>query len=116
MPGSWLYASSRTGYIDSEIYEEWFQKIFLPNSQATADHPVLLIVDGHESHINYRVAKSAIENNVTIMVEPPHASHFLQPADMIFRYLKNEFSDQCQSANMIVQSAQVGIHIIKPPS
>ena len=41
MPGSWLYASSRTGYIDSEIYEEWFQKIFLPNNNNNNNNFIL---------------------------------------------------------------------------
>ena len=107
MPKSWLYADSKTGYIDSEIYSTWFKDIFVPNSRASPERPILLIVDGHESHINYDVALYAIEHNVTIVVEPPHSSHFLQPCDMIFKYLKNQFADECQSANLFNDSVQV---------
>lgn len=107
MPPNWLYADSKTGYIDSEIYLQWFKDIFVPYSRASPERPVLLIVDGHESHINYEVAQYAIQHNIDVIVEPPHSSHFLQPCDMIFKYLKNTFADQCQEANLLESSVQV---------
>ena len=40
------------------------KRFFLPRSQASAEHPELLIVDGYKIHISYRVAKTAIDNQM----------------------------------------------------
>lgn len=68
-----------SGWMQSEIFVEWF-KHFIKYSKPTAEERVLLILDGHATHINnLEVMMLAKENNVDILVLPPHCTHCLQP-------------------------------------
>ena len=51
--------------------------------------PILLLYDGHGSHVSYRILRKAVENGITILKLPPHTSHVLQPLDVgVFRPAK----------------------------
>ena len=41
--------------------------------------PVLLIYDGHASHIGIQVIKLVIKNNIHLLRSPSHTTHLLQP-------------------------------------
>ncbi len=56
------------------------------------DGPKLLIVDGHDSHLSVELVMLARENNVHILVLPPHSSDKLQPLDIgVFARVKSEW-------------------------
>lgn len=51
--------------------------------------PVLLIEDGHGSHILLDVIKMARENHVHVLYLPSHCIHLLQPLDIgVFKSLR----------------------------
>jgi hypothetical protein len=51
--------------------------------------PVLLLFDGHGSHLTYYTIKHAMDNNIIILCLPPNTSHALQPLDVsVFSPLK----------------------------
>ena len=43
-----LYGMSENGWIDQELYNNWLEKIFIPNIPSY--RPVILLLDGHKSH------------------------------------------------------------------
>ena len=47
-PKDCLYAKSPNGYIDEELFLEWFKKIFVPERKHL--RPTLLAIDGYGSH------------------------------------------------------------------
>ena len=47
-----------------------------------SSRPVLLLYDGHHSHISLSLIKWAQENNIILFVLPPHTSHILQLMDV----------------------------------
>jgi len=49
-PEEALYARSESGWIDSEDFLAWMKNIFL--KYAVPDRPILLLTDGHNTHIN----------------------------------------------------------------
>lgn len=58
--------------------------------------PVLLIQDGHSSHISIQLIEMARENNVCLLCLPAHTSHILQPLDVgVFKSLKSNFNKAC---------------------
>ena len=60
--------------------------------------PVLVIEDGHSSHISMEVIKLAKENDVHLLCLPSHTTHILQPLDMaVFKSLKMHYSIACKS-------------------
>ncbi|KAJ8910668.1 hypothetical protein NQ315_011186 [Exocentrus adspersus] len=84
------FAASKKGWMDSIIFLNWFKKCFLPN--IPLERPVLLIFDGHVSHISSELIQTAIENQVTLLKLPLHTTHILQPLDVaVFKSLKTRW-------------------------
>ena len=74
----------------TEIFYDWFQFLFIVSRRP--DHAVLLILDGHASHVTINVIKLAYENNIHLLCRlPAHTSHILQPLDVsVFYSFKNQ--------------------------
>lgn len=48
--------------------------------------------DGHSSHIDLKLVELTKNNNITIILFPPHSSHLLQPLDLaIFKSIKTKW-------------------------
>ena len=92
VPGTMLQ-SSENGWINQDIYMKWFQ--FFLKSIPPA-RPVLLIEDGHASHISMEVIELAHTNNVHLLCLPAHSTHILQPLDVgILKSFKVHFLKAC---------------------
>jgi hypothetical protein len=82
-PGS-KFACHPSGWMQTEIFIDWF-KHFLSYSNPSEDHPVLLLLDGHSTHVkNIEVIELARRSHVHILCFPPHCTHKLQPLDVTF--------------------------------
>ena len=94
IPGT-LYAMSGKGWIDSELFENWFSKHFL--SHAPSSRPLLLLLDGHSSHYQPSVVRKAAKSGVILFCLPPHTTHIAQPLDRAcFSPLKAAWNAECQ--------------------
>lgn len=90
-PDDALYAKSDSGWIDTELFMTWFNKIFL--KYAVSQRPLLLVVDGHKSHITLDIIDKCRENEIVLFCLPPHTTHALQPLDVaVFKSLKDHYS------------------------
>lgn len=86
-----IYAKSESGFVDGELFLEWFRHIFLVHTPS--NKPRLLLLDGHASHLGAPLIREAIQNDVTLLCLPPHTTHMLQPLDVaVFRSLKAKIS------------------------
>ena len=117
-PDDALYARSDSGWVDSELFFQWFKKIFL--KFAVQQRPLLLIVDGHKSHITLDLVDLARENDVVLFCLPPHTTHALQPLDVsVFKSLKNHFTKNlravCFSRKDFVVSKRDFARVVKEP-
>lgn len=73
-----------SGWIQTELFTEWFNH-FLQKTCPSEESPVLLILDGHNTHTrNLEIIDLARKNHVTIVSIPPHTSHKTQPLDKTF--------------------------------
>ena len=94
VPGT-AYGLSKKGWIDSELFEDWFTNHFLLH--IPPQRPVLLLVDGHSSHYQPQLIRKAVQNHVILFCLPPHTTHLCQPLDRTcFSSLKSAYYDQCQ--------------------
>ena len=94
-PDQAVYATSQSGFMDSELYIKWFEKVFLAH---TPGETRLLLQDGHSSHINIDLIDKALSNNVILMCLPPHTTHILQPLDVaVYKSLKCSISKHLSS-------------------
>ena len=90
-PDDAVYGKSESGYVDSELFIKWMEKIFL--KFAVPERPIILFIDGHKSHVTLDVVDMARNNDVILFCLPPHTIHALQPLDVaIFKSFKNHFS------------------------
>ena len=99
-PDKCLYAKSESGYMDGELFLQWFRKVFLPETAHL--RPAMLIMDGHTSHLTIELIDLARENNVILYCLPPHLTYLLQPLDVaVFKSLKDHFTRYCHQAKLI---------------
>lgn len=86
-PGA-RYYSSPSGWINSDLFLHWFEQQFIPEAnQYRPDGytgPIILIMDGHSTHTNLNICRSAHENNIILLKLPSHATHLVQPLDRSF--------------------------------
>ncbi len=88
-----LFCNSDNGWINSGVYIEWL-KFF--SRKIPPIRPVLLIQDGHGTHISIDVIEFARENGIHILCLPAHTTHILQPLDVgVFKSFKSNFSKAC---------------------
>ena len=91
-PGT-SFNCSPNGWINQELYLKWF-RFFLSCIPST--RPVLLIEDGHSSHVSIELIELARENSVHILCLPSHTTH-LQPLDVgVFKSFKSHYNNECR--------------------
>lgn len=84
------YAATSKGWMETIVFKNYFQNSFLKH--IGPERPVLVVFDGHASHLGADVINMAIENHITILKLPPHTSHILQPLDLcVFKSLKTRW-------------------------
>ncbi len=90
-PEDALYAKSDSGWIDSELFLAWLRIFFV--KFCVPERPIMLLIDGHASHITVEAIDFCQANNIILFCLPPHTTHALQPLDMsVFKSLKDRFS------------------------
>ena len=82
------FSVSHNGWMTGEGFLDWLRSLFLPS--LPAERPILLLLDGHSSHIGYEVRRLAAQNGVHLLKLPPHTTHLLQPLDVgVFNCMKD---------------------------
>ena len=92
--------TSPNGWTDNELGLRWFQETFIPFATAHKinDTPILLLVDGHDSHETDELRTVAYEHNIFILAFPSKCTHKLQPLDVtVFAQLQRKWSARCDS-------------------
>ena len=64
--------------MDIEVFAEWFEQF----SNQITKQPLLLLFDGHMTHVSLGVIKKALEDNIIIVKFLPHVTDVLQPLDV----------------------------------
>lgn len=90
LPGT-MYAVSEKGYMTSEIFSSFFFKF----CETVKERPLLLILDGHTTHLSVDVLSHAVRENITILKLPPHTTETLQPLDKAcFKPFKDQWNHE----------------------
>jgi hypothetical protein len=89
---------SPNGWTDEFLCTQWFEKCFIPQATAknTSGKPILLIFDGHGSHLTEEIHQLALLHNIHLFCLPAHTTHRLQPLDVgVFGPLATAMARQC---------------------
>jgi len=96
-PPGCIGVSHKSGWMPQENFLI-FLKHFAKHSQSSIDHPVLLLLDNHESHLSVDGIQFAKDNGIHLLSFPPHCSHRLQPLDCtVYFSLKRYYNAECDS-------------------
>lgn len=115
LPAESVVAYHNSGWMQSDIFSDiWFPH-FIHHTHPSEDSPVLLILDGHATHVkNIKLIEQAREKHVIILSIPPHTSHRLQPLDVAFMFpLSNYYTQELKiwqrnKPNKIIELSDVG--------
>jgi len=89
-----LYGLSHNGWMDSDLFLQWFERHFL--LYAPKARPLLLLLDGHSSHYSPEVIRAAAKEKVILFTLPPNTTHLTQPLDKgCFGPLKSYWKQAC---------------------
>lgn len=84
LPGT-FYACSEKGWMTTSIFNDYFIKF----CREVKERPLLLLFDGHLTHLDIETANFARQNQVDIIKLPAHTTDILQPLDKsCFKTLK----------------------------
>ena len=75
------FGKSPTGWIKTELFYGWIANHF---AKHVKQRPVVLLIDGHSTHIDIETSKFCKENDIFLYCLPPHSSHITQPLDVGF--------------------------------
>ena len=90
-PPGCVFATIPSGWMQDKVFESWFRDFFIQPTLSN-QRPILLIYDGHRSHLTYNTVMLAIQNDISIICLPPNCSHALQPLNVgVFKNLKVEW-------------------------
>lgn len=73
---------SETGWSNGAIFREYLENHFLKFVPRSDNQKVLLLLDGHRSHVSVDLIEWAKEQGIIIFFLPAHTSHILQPMDV----------------------------------
>ena len=95
-PDGSIGAANPTGWINTEIFEEWFDHFLNVVQPKARPQPTLLIFDGQKAHTkNVSLIDKARDNKVVLISLPPHCTHKLQPLDRtFFKSLKSNYNHE----------------------
>jgi hypothetical protein len=97
----WYFSANTKGWTSNIHGLEWLRRVFDPATRAKAEgRRRLLICDGHESHISGSFIAYCVQNEITLLILPPHTSHILQPLDVaVFGPLKKQITAALEHFN-----------------
>ena len=86
-----FYGVTVNGWMETDVFADWFDAFADKNK----GRPMLLLFDGHMTHISIRVIQRALSDNIYLLKFPPHVTDILQPLDKCcFGPLKRKWEDK----------------------
>jgi len=89
-------ATSPSGWSNNDLGLAWLEQVFERSTKAKArSFYRLLLLDGHGSHVTMNFIEFCHAHKILLMVFPPHATHSLQPLDVVmFKPLSSFYSSE----------------------
>jgi len=80
-----VIATSPNGWTDNKIGTAWFMEMFIPfsNDHKVADAPIILLLNGHNSHESDVFHEATFHHNIIVIAFPSKCTHKLQPLDVV---------------------------------
>jgi hypothetical protein len=103
-------ALTESGWTNDDVAVKWLRHSFAPQArekQPDINKPILLVYDGHGSHVTDAFLDEAEQWNIRLYLLPPKTTHRLQPLDVgCFGPVKTAWLDR---ATVVASTTQRGI-------
>jgi len=66
---------TETGWSNASVFRDFLENHFMEYIPGRSEKKVLLILDGHRSHVSVGLVDWAKANNIVIFILPAHTSH-----------------------------------------
>lgn len=95
MPSGWFLGKSDSGWMRADVFYEYIANgLHKWLDEENITRPVLLLIDGHKSHLTCELSQFCHDNGIILYALPPNTTHILQPADVsLFKPLKTEWKN-----------------------
>ena len=101
-----VFSMTNSGYMDTETFYMWLGNHFIPNFPPAK--PVVLLIDGHDSHLDLNTFQLAEKNQVYMYSLLKNATHLVQPADVgLFAIMKKSWYSSVREYNQKNPNADV---------
>jgi len=98
IPYDWKLSVSTNGWTTNALGLEWLKHFDQHTKARQKGSYRLLILDGHESHLNQDFKDYCLVHKILTLCMPAHSSHILQPLDVVcFSPLKRRYSERVRS-------------------
>ncbi|CAD6211370.1 GSCOCG00010982001-RA-CDS, partial [Cotesia congregata] len=113
MPDEWILGKSETGWMKTDVFYDYCTKSLNPwLTEKNIKRPVLVLVDGHKSHLTLKLSEFCAENQIILYPLPPNTTHMMQPADVsVFKPLNPEWQKTVRDWQM--QPENLNSHLSK---
>ena len=107
-----FFTSSKTGWSNNEFALNYLKQIFDRYTREKAGRGQrLLIIDGHQSHVNWEFLMTCDRLRILVCILPPHTTHRIQPLDVsLFQPLATAYS---KNINTLMHNSEEYVHITK---
>ena len=105
-----VFHCSDSGWVNACLFLVWLQ--FFAQS-IPLSRPVLLILDGHSSHVSIEAIEFARSNDIHMLCIPAHTTHILQLLDVgVFKSFKSFYYKACKKRiaelpNRVITTEQI---------
>ncbi|CAG8527102.1 12186_t:CDS:2 [Cetraspora pellucida] len=88
-PSGTVIGFTKTEYMHEDLFQMYLEHFI---SLISPIRLVLLMLDGHKSHINYTSTDFCHRNRIMLYALPPYTTYVLQPSELLFVKLKEKYS------------------------
>ena len=78
-----LVSVSDSGFSNNQLSYEWIKHFEIHSAKSQTSAYRLLLLDGYGSHCTYKFLDHCEKHNIVLFCLPPHATHLLQPLDVV---------------------------------
>jgi hypothetical protein len=104
-PTGSTFASSHSGWMEAKLFEQWMVKFMEHKHAYHGDNLIVLILDGHASHLSFTTASLCLKNNVSsiylgdigLVLQRMYRLHFILLYSSFYSGYPYSFASQCYS-------------------
>ena len=106
-----------TGYQDEETWIEWLRNFILwKRKRVKTEKPVVLLLDGHFSHLSIESLFLATKNQIVVLCLPSHTTSILQPNDCSankqFKANLNKELEEQVALDLLVENCNITLFML----